>query len=268
MGRGEFSIARMLACGAASLCLYAAGLIANDCFDLEDDRRERPKRPLPSGAIPPSFAGLVGFLLGALGIALAALASVMSAGIAVGLVVMVLVYDAGGKRVSGWGPLNMGLCRGLSLLLGAAAAGPKALSQPLPLLAALGVTVYIAVVTWIASDETRVDVPRRRFYVPPFVLLVFYLAVTIGGAVLGARGIVASVLMLFAMLSVLFASRSVLTQPGPGAVPQCIGRYIRALVFIQASLCMLGGLEMIPLVLALHVAWMGSGLLGRVFYAS
>ncbi len=35
---------------AASLCFYAAGLLMNDLADEAEDRRERPNRPLPSGA--------------------------------------------------------------------------------------------------------------------------------------------------------------------------------------------------------------------------
>src|SRR5262249_58217553 len=33
----------------SSACLYSAGMALNDVFDLEQDRRERPDRPLPSG---------------------------------------------------------------------------------------------------------------------------------------------------------------------------------------------------------------------------
>src|SRR5947208_9514410 len=36
---------------AASGCLYSAGMVWNDFFDVEQDRRERPFRPLPSGRI-------------------------------------------------------------------------------------------------------------------------------------------------------------------------------------------------------------------------
>src|SRR6516165_8850631 len=35
----------------ASCCLYCAGMVWNDYFDLEQDRRERPERPLPSGRV-------------------------------------------------------------------------------------------------------------------------------------------------------------------------------------------------------------------------
>ena len=35
----------------ASACLYSGGMVWNDFFDVEQDRRERPFRPLPSGRI-------------------------------------------------------------------------------------------------------------------------------------------------------------------------------------------------------------------------
>src|SRR5438034_11690528 len=35
----------------ASACLYCGGMVWNDYFDVEQDRRERPFRPIPSGAI-------------------------------------------------------------------------------------------------------------------------------------------------------------------------------------------------------------------------
>src|SRR5690349_4677009 len=47
----------------ASLCLYAAGLAMNDLADLTEDRRDRPNRPLASGAISKGAAGLVTLML-------------------------------------------------------------------------------------------------------------------------------------------------------------------------------------------------------------
>ena len=46
----------MFAAMAVSLLLYGAGLLQNDYFDLPEDRRERPRRPLPSGAVRPVYA--------------------------------------------------------------------------------------------------------------------------------------------------------------------------------------------------------------------
>src|SRR2546423_1408094 len=56
----------------SSACLYGAGMVWNDYFDLEQDRKERPFRPLPSGRIRPAAAARLGAALLAAGLALAA----------------------------------------------------------------------------------------------------------------------------------------------------------------------------------------------------
>src|SRR5205823_1510868 len=47
----------------ASGCLYCGGMVWNDFFDLEQDRRERPFRPLPSGRVTPAAAARLGAAL-------------------------------------------------------------------------------------------------------------------------------------------------------------------------------------------------------------
>src|SRR5438067_2386375 len=47
----------------ASSCLYCGGMVWNDVFDVEQDRRERPFRPLPSGRVSRGAAMRFGALL-------------------------------------------------------------------------------------------------------------------------------------------------------------------------------------------------------------
>src|SRR5947199_5477358 len=84
----------------ASSCLYCAGMVWNDYFDLEQDRRERPFRPLPSGRIGLQAATLLGTALLVAGVAFATLAGMVGDGFralplvfAVLLVVAILLYD-------------------------------------------------------------------------------------------------------------------------------------------------------------------------------
>jgi UbiA prenyltransferase family len=145
---------------AASGCLYMAGMVWNDFFDLEQDCRERPFRPLPSGRVSRSAAALLGTALLVTGLGLAALAGwrddgwqrqpVVVAGI---LAVTILLYDRAAKR-SWLGPLAMGACRFLNVLLGLSVvddAGLAAVRWHL----ALVVGLYIVGVTWFAKTEAR-----------------------------------------------------------------------------------------------------------------
>ena len=51
----------------SSSCLYTAGMVLNDVFDLEMDRRERPQRPLPSGRMSVEDGHAIGLVAGVLG---------------------------------------------------------------------------------------------------------------------------------------------------------------------------------------------------------
>ncbi len=147
----------LLLLAAASGCLYLAGMVWNDIFDMEQDRRERPFRPLPSGRVRLQNAAWLGANLLLLGIAFAG-AAAWEAGswntilLAVVLALMILVYDGWAKRF--WlGPIAMGACRFLNVLLGlsVAAVDPKWAAVGWHL--ALVVAVYIAGVTWFARTE-------------------------------------------------------------------------------------------------------------------
>ncbi len=140
---------------ATSSLLYAAGMVLNDVFDLEIDRRQRPERPLPSGRISLATAERFGWRLLALGVLLGAgagffLGHLRPGVIAALLATCILVYDAWLKRTP-LGPLAMGACRMLNVLLGMNAA-----DRPLHAehwLVAGGIGVYVAGVTWFARRE-------------------------------------------------------------------------------------------------------------------
>ncbi len=116
----------------ATACLYAGGVVLNDVFDRDIDRTERPERPIPSGRVSVAAAAALGLGLLALGVFAASLATSASGLVAAATAGCVLLYDAWGKRQGLFGPVNMGLCRGLNLLLGVSAA-PAVLPDAWPL---------------------------------------------------------------------------------------------------------------------------------------
>ena len=141
---------------AASSCLYCAGMILNDVFDIDVDRQQRPNRPLASGAIDPSRAKAIGLGLLVAGPLLAALVSLTSAAIAIGLAVSVFLYDGPLKRTP-IAPFLMGLCRTLNILLGASTALTFSSAQ-VAIWYAAAVGVFVAGITLLGrreADETQ-----------------------------------------------------------------------------------------------------------------
>jgi len=136
----------------STACLYAGGVVLNDFFDRHLDAVERPERPIPSGRIPAATAAAWGTALLVLGIIAAAWAGPIPALVAAAVAASAVLYDAWAKHSRLAGPANMGLCRGLNLLLGVAAA-PPALAAHWPL--AMIVVLYIAGVTVMSQGEVH-----------------------------------------------------------------------------------------------------------------
>jgi len=133
---------------AAMSALYTGGMVLNDAFDQDFDRRERPDRPLPSGAVTPSAAFAIGGGLLATGVVLLSAFGVASAVAGVALAGLILIYDVWhkGNPIS---PVLMGLCRAL-VYVGTAVAAGAALSEPV-LGAALALLFYVAGITQAAK---------------------------------------------------------------------------------------------------------------------
>ncbi|MBE7170305.1 MAG: UbiA-like protein EboC [Williamsia sp.] len=172
----SFNLTPVLLLCFSTACLYAGGIVFNDVFDVETDRIERPERILPSGQITVAGAALLGSLLLMAGIVSAAVCSLVSGAIALAIALAALLYDKWGKHHPWLGPLNMGVCRGLNLLLGLSIV-TSALAQ-WGLIAFVPV-IYIYSITMISRGE--VSGGERK---PLYVAMVLYLIVILSIAVL------------------------------------------------------------------------------------
>jgi hypothetical protein len=146
----------------ASALLYTSGMVLNDVFDLEVDRRERPERPLPSGRIQVGLARWLGFEMLFVGTAFGIAATVMHhdarpAIVAILLAAMIVAYNRFLKATF-VGPIAMGSCRFLNVLLGmSAAAGAW---TGVNYLIAAGIGIYIVGVSWFARREADEQIHR------------------------------------------------------------------------------------------------------------
>jgi 4-hydroxybenzoate polyprenyltransferase len=133
---------------AASVCLYWAGMAANDWADRRRDAVERPERPIPSGRVTPAQAVGLAAGLTAAGVGLAGLAGGRRAlALALPLAATVWTYDLAAKDTAA-GPPVMAACRALDVLLGA---GVDRWRRALP--AALTVAAHTYTVTVLSRRE-------------------------------------------------------------------------------------------------------------------
>ncbi|HZJ19925.1 MAG TPA: UbiA-like protein EboC [Pricia sp.] len=134
----------------ASVFLYAGGVILNDVFDYKIDAVERPERPIPSGVIPLKLAVIYGGVALIMGIVLAFLVNSVSGWVAIALAASILLYDAVAKQYDFFGPLSMGICRGINLILGMSILGTLGYWW----MAAIPI-VYIFAITLISRGEVH-----------------------------------------------------------------------------------------------------------------
>lgn len=146
----------------ASALLYTAGMVLNDVFDIEIDRAERPERPLPSGRIAVGWARTLGIEMLLAGAALGVFAAVVShelwpGVIAILLAALIVLYNRVLKSTF-FGPIAMGGCRFLNVLLGMSVAATAWTGDNY--LIAAGIGIYIVGVSWFARGEAEDDIHR------------------------------------------------------------------------------------------------------------
>jgi hypothetical protein len=226
---------------AGSAMMYLAGMALNDLADRDEDARERPERPIPSGAISPRTAAIVGstLLFAGIGVARGAGASWTAPALAA----LVVAYDFKLKHSATLGPIAMGACRSLSLLMGVEAAGGldgvAHGSEPAALLGA-----YVAGLTLLARSETgaaRTAELRGGAAIAAAALLVA-----------AVRGGPASALWAGAVAAVAGPAVSrALRKPGPATVGPAVGALIRAVPALDGAL--VGASAPVPALLLLSL---------------
>ncbi len=270
---------RIIPAAIASLLLYAGGLAMNDWFDLAEDRRDRPTRPLPSGEIPQSQVFVAWLLLCIAGVGTAAIASLPAAGVAAVLAGLVLAYNAGMKRIAVLGPIVMGSCRAASFLLGLAVAQRSLPDLAVAAWPCLAIAGYVASLTAIAGREAICHRIGLRRYLPAFVIFAWTWVVCVTMLNLGLlwRNEWQSTLEIFLLLIVLVqavkAARRLRGTPPPKVVQATVGSLVLALLPLQASIAVLasvgtGSLAGLVAGAALLLAWPIAAALAGKFYAS
>ena len=151
----------------STIGLYGGGIVFNDVFDADLDKIERPERAIPSGAVKLNEAIFLGAFLLLSGIVAAFTIAALSGIIAILISFFALLYNKYSKHHSFLGPLNMGLCRGLNLLLGV-----SIIAVSLNEWYFLGIVplIYIFSITMISQGEVH-GLNRNKLYAGAFLYL-------------------------------------------------------------------------------------------------
>jgi geranylgeranylglycerol-phosphate geranylgeranyltransferase len=107
----------------SAVLLMASTMSMNDYYDLEIDKINCPKRPIPSGIITPREAIIISLILGLIGIIAAALINMHSLAIASFALILMLYYNTRGKKTGFFGNILVSVCIGLPFIFGGAAVG-------------------------------------------------------------------------------------------------------------------------------------------------
>ena len=266
-GRG-LSLALGLGIAAAALFIMA-GMALNDVADAEVDRRERPARPIPSGAVSLAQAWALSLGMMAAGLVLLWLANPLSTAVGVALCLAIFAYNFMLKGTA-LGPASMGLCRMLNLLAGISLAW-KAWPDPraLPItvyLALFSLWAYIALVTFLARDEVGGNSKvRSRLFLAG--MAAWFLGWT-GAAVLWVKTGPALPAVWAALA--LFLKRpltALASEPSPRHTGQMVGALLRLVPMVDVMAMLAGGVPL-PWALAGLLWILPAYLVGRIFYST
>lgn len=250
----------------ASMLLYSAGLLLNDWYDQEEDARERPHRPIPSGAVSPAAVKQAATFCIILALILAVICGLRSLLVALALTGCVIWYNRSAKKRKGLGVAVMAGCRFFNVLLGASVVASMPGPQKIfAICAAVAIAYYIVAVAWVAVDETT--------RLPSPVAIVCYALSPLVLAAAGIRGFTGLSCWGAILLWLLFVGltvqvvRQLLANNEVGHTCHLVGGMIRNLILAQAFLLASSGASCF-VILALAILWPLAGVAGRKFYGS
>lgn len=241
----------------SGVLLYGGGVALNDACDAELDARERPERPIPSGRADRTLALVLAIGLLCAGVASAWMASPTSGALALAIALGCVAYDGWAKHEPLLGPLTIGGCRALNLLLGLSAA--PALISELAWLGAIPL-LHVAGVTVASHGEVHGGTRPTLFFALAAVLLVLLLMIAIAGS--RPEGLISLPFLALYALTVLPPLARAHREPSAGNVRSAVGRAVLALIVLDAALA--AAYAGPPLALAIVALLPGAILLSRV----
>jgi 4-hydroxybenzoate polyprenyltransferase len=173
----------------SSSLLYLAGVVFNDYFDIEIDKKERPTRPLPSGKISKRKALTIAILSIITANVLSLAISLTSFIVVAILTIIIIAYDCRLKHNTITGPITMGLARFVNVILGASPAFPMLLLSgvSIKMLLFTGTSLFLYVVAISILSKIEVSGKATNLIIAFSFSIVFVVIASI--AIAGIIGI-------------------------------------------------------------------------------
>lgn len=224
--------------------LYIAGIVLNDYFDVEVDRRERPSRPLASGSISKERAMSIALIALAAANAIALAVSPASLAVSAALTAAIIAYDYRLKR-SPAGPFAMGSTRFLNVILGASPALSAAVASggravPVPgiwaaaIFAATSLFVYIIAIMILSKKEAGNEKPNTSLAFSIIFAMIASIALA-GIFLLQLQWVFLINLMIFAAVIVATYKRLITeSSPDSNPVQQAIKNMVISIIILDS----------------------------------
>lgn len=243
----------------ATVGLYGGGVVFNDVFDADLDKVERPERPIPKGVVSKTEGAILGSVLLIIGILAAINVSFNPSGIiAIAIAVAALIYDRWGKHQSILGPVNMGMCRGLNLLLGISII-PAALDTTFYF--AFIPVLYIAAITMISRGEVH---GGNKIVLIAGGILYSIVIVSILTVAIRMNEIMMALIFLIGFAVMIFPPLlTAIKQPSGKAIGKAVKAGVIALIIMNAAWAAASGTILLALVIIALLPL--SLMLGRLF---
>ena len=155
-----------------SVLLYCVGIVLNDLYDFDIDKKERPNRPLPSGKISRRSAIVLVTIFSTLALILSLQVSFSTLVISTILFSVIFGYDKYLKNTQA-GPFTIASARVMNILLGTSVSlrSVDSYSQIVTLTFVLIITfVYVSLIGFISRYEVHGFSDNTKLLLPPAIV--------------------------------------------------------------------------------------------------
>jgi len=224
----------------SSALLYISGIVFNDYFDIELDRKERPLRPLVTGIITSKKAFSIALAAMVAANILAFTVDVISLIVAIILSATIIGYDYRLKQTMA-GPITMGSARFLNIFLGASPAfGGLFFSHDIFLvlrliLVSMLMLLYVFSISILSRREISITTHSRRIIAGPFIIIFAIISIIVITLFFGFFQIdLVPNLVLFSVIAIVTFKRTVFQDYSSRGIQKAITILVLSIIVLDS----------------------------------